>query len=672
MYAGTIIEYIDNSEIPEVEADLGMSDPFFIAAFSSEKGPEDPIVISGEDFYKLFVTPDNAQESGYFIPFAKHGQPLLQAANIIDNGGKIYAKRVVADDATLANVVIYGSVSKKEDGVAQVGYTYSSLGNAKTYADVLASASAHKVMKYTGALEAGSYYFKEAEGKLHEFTLVDAIVDGDTITWVAGSRKVVVEAAGKEAVELTVTDVETSSLSEVTFIENKTYPLLAITDNGRGESKKKFRLIPNYEYSRDQDFMIYNLQIVEENRVLVNPLVSLDPEAIFLNESIAIDNQFNAVLGQIKTKFFEDSYAEFVAAIADITGQTVAEVKAIDIVNGTNRKGEPLVEIVTSGAELDPTVDIDLQNGYGNALLNGSNGAFGNKPIETEEYANKLIEFFTGVYTDDVYDSDNYKFDVIFDANYPNKVKRAIEDYVMFREDVFFFCDFGTKVHNYADIKEIVNPLNDDSDHRHADTKFVAYYHNYWDMLDPYTKKPITVTITYDLAGYCVDHFQNGRVRPFAGQLYGFTFPNAIQGTVNFIPKIIPGVNQRQQMNDVRVNYAVYYNGVLTLDSEYTSQSKLSQFSYINNVLATQEVVKEIRTLCPKNRYTFLGQESLNKYKADVESMVLTKFRANFDTLEMVYLGDSSYERNKIFYAGINVRFRDFIQTEIFKVYALQ
>lgn len=670
MYAGTIIEYIDNSEIPNVEADLESSDPFFIVAFSSEKGPEDPTVVAGEDFYKLYITPDNAQDSGYFIPFAKHGQPLLQAANIVDNGGKLYAKRVVADDATLANVVIYGSVSKKEDGVAQVRYTYKSVENAKAFTDVWSSAAASGVMTFTGALTAAGYYFADTEGKLHEFTLNEDIQEGDSITWTEGSDKVVVKAADKDDVELDLNDVETSTLTLVTFESTKTFPLMAITDNGRGECKKKFRLIPSYEYSRDQDFMIYNLQVVEENRVLVNPLVSLDPEAIFLNEGISIENQFKSVLGQIKTKFYEDGYNNLLAAIAAITGETVEEVKAIDIINGTTRKGEALTTIVTA-EDLDPEVDIDLQNGYGNQLYGGTNGEFGNRPLEAPSYADKLVEFFGGQYTDDIYDSDNYKFDVIFDANYPNKVKKAIEDYVMFREDVFFFCDFGTNCHGYNDIKEVINPLASDLNHRHADSKFVAYYHNFWQMADPYTRKPITVTITYDLAGYCVDHFRNGRVRPFAGQLYNFTFPNAIQGTVNFVPKIIPEVNQRQQLTDLRVNYVTYYNGILTLDSEYTSQNKHTQFSYINNVLATQEVIKEIRNICPKNRYTFLGKESLNRYKADVESMVLSKYRANFETLEMVYLGDSSYELNKIFFAGINVRFRNFIQTEIFKVYAL-
>ena len=110
MYAGTVIEYVDLSEIPVLEA-VSTERPFFVAAFSSEKGTERPIVIEGTDFYKMYATPDASQSNGYFIPFEKHGQPLLQAARIIDAGGKLYAKRVVAKDAELANIVVYANVT---------------------------------------------------------------------------------------------------------------------------------------------------------------------------------------------------------------------------------------------------------------------------------------------------------------------------------------------------------------------------------------------------------------------------------------------------------------------------------------------------------------------------------------------------------------------------------
>ena len=405
--------------------------------------------------------------------------------------------------------------------------------------------------------------------------------------------------------------------------------------------------------------MMYTFQVIEEGSILDTKLISLDSSKQYLSQNISIKSQFRSVNSQIATSFLEGTFESFIQSIADITGNSYNDVISIDVLNGKNRKGEAISYI-----SIEPD-SFDLQYVYGILLQGGTNGSFGSVPFNSGAYIEEMVEFFNGTYTDDIYDVDNLKFDFIVDANYPDQVKTAIENFVMFREDCFFFCDFGLGITSYNDVLNMVEQS------RYADTKFVAYYHNSYDIIDPYTQKQIPVTITYDIAALLVDHFYNGRVRPFAGQLYGITFPNAIENTVNFIPKIIPGTNQKQLMNDIRVNYATYYDGVLTMDSEYTSQKKHSQFSYINNILATQEVIKAIRTRCPKIRYSFINQEGLVKYKEDVENNVLNKYSGNFDTLELVYLGDSTYEANKIFYAGINVRFRDFIQTEIFKVYAL-
>lgn len=723
MYAGTIIEYVDLSEIPVLET-VEERDPFYITVFSSEKGTEDPIIIGGQDFFKMFVTPDPTQPSGYFIPFAKHGQPLLQAANIINAGAKVYAKRVVAEDATLANIVIYanvnsGKVQEEIGGVTQyyslddegnyvldingkkikvsqahndsgipnepvmidrvtIRYTYSWSDTAKSIGQIVANNSSPRSTLYTynvtSTLTAGSYSFTDEDGVIYEFSLSSDLNEGDTIAWSSGLTSVVVKS-GEQTSTIAITEVTSSTETVINFERTKEFPLIVITDNGRGESKKKIRIVPNYEYSKDYDFMLYNFIVNEEGTSLVNKLVSLDPEVKYLSSNVSIKNQFNYQMSQIKTEFIESSYRELIQYIADATGNTFKEVQSIDILNGTDRKGEKLSYIHVFGtteeekAQLDYNVDIDLQTVYGNQLVGGSNGAFGSAPIDTPEYADAVAGFFNGEYTDDIYDVDNLKFDFVIDANYPSKVKKAIEDFVMFREDCSFFCDFGLEVTNFHDIENMVQVSRDDA--RKADSKFVFYYHNYYDIIDPYTNKQITVTICYDIAALLVDHCRNGRIRPFAGQLYNITLPNAIEGTVNYIPKIIPGENQKQKMNDIRVNYASYYDGVLTIDSEYTSQKKHTQFSYINNVLATQEVVKAIRTRCPKIRYSFLGQEGLIAYKEDVQNNVLKYYASNFETLQLVYLGDSTYETNKIFYAGINVRFKDFVQTEIFKVYAL-
>lgn len=705
MYAGTIFEYVDLSEIPVLET-VSAESPFFVAAFSSEKGTEKPIVIDGADFYKMFATPDASQSNGYFLSFEKHGQPLIQAARIIDSGAKLYAKRVVAKDAELANIVIHASVTATQkqkvvkdtngndllqywtvdesgkkietseatnaDGTANepvmidtadITYSASSRTGVASIAQVADIENTKTTASYiytvtSAGLVGGTYALKDVSGVLYEFTIDGDLVEGDKLTWDGKQTQINYTASGIEK-STSITVVSATAVTEIKPVITQTFPILIVADNGRGESKKKIKIVPNYEYSKDLDYMIYNFQVIEEGSILDSKLISLDSSKQYLSKNISISSQFSSVLSQIKTKFMEDSFAAFVQNIADITGKTYDEIISVDILNGKNRKGENIDYVnITSNS-------FDLQYIYGTLLQGGSNGSFGTHPFGSEAYIEEMVEFFNGTYTDDIYDVDNLKFDFIVDANYPEAVKTAIENFVMFREDCFFFCDFGVGITNFLDVRNMVQ------ESRHADSKFVAYYHNSYDIIDPYTQRQITVTIMYDIANLLVDHYFNGRIRPFAGQLYGITFPNAIENTINFIPKIIPGTNQKQLMNDIRVNYVTYYDGVLTMDSEYTSQNKHTQFSYINNILATQEVIKAIRTRCPKIRYSFINQEGLVKYKEDVENNVLNKYSGNFETLELVYLGDSTYEANKIFYAGINVRFRDFIQTEIFKVYAL-
>ena len=112
-------------------------------------------------------------------------------------------------------------------------------------------------------------------------------------------------------------------------------------------------------------------------------------------------------------------------------------------------------------------------------------------------------------------------------------------------------------------------------------------------------------------------------------------------------------------------------DNALVIETEFTSQEKYTQLSFINNVLATQEVVKAIRTNCPASRYSFIDGDDLSKYKADVDSYI-EPYRNNFKNIKLTYVEDPYYTANKIFYAALEVQFRDFVQTELFKITALQ
>ena len=167
-----------------------------------------------------------------------------------------------------------------------------------------------------------------------------------------------------------------------------------------------------------------------------------------------------------------------------------------------------------------------------------------------------------------------------------------------------------------------------------------------------------------------VNHFMNGAYRPVAGIANNIILTSAIEGTVNFTPRITPAVNQKTLLDDLRINYAIFYEGQCVMQTLYTSQENYTQLSYINNVLAIQEVARAVRTSCPKNRYTFANGNDFSAYATSV-SNVLANYRNNFAELSFEYTQSAIHAAQKIFYASIKFRFNNWVQTEIFDLYAL-
>ena len=174
----------------------------------------------------------------------------------------------------------------------------------------------------------------------------------------------------------------------------------------------------------------------------------------------------------------------------------------------------------------------------------------------------------------------------------------------------------------------------------------------------------------YSMAVALINHFNMRRHSPCAGIQFGFVFDDAIKGTVNFCPKYTPKVDQKTDLMDLGLNYCGYINNQLVLETTNTSQDPYSQFSYINNILAVQQIIHKVREVCPVNRYTFITSDDLETYKKAVNDAIM-QYKENFDTLEFVYVSDPVMKANKIFNASIKVSFKDFVQTEIFKIYAL-
>ena len=525
MYPGTIFNWHDQSEIKTVTNVTNVDDsPLLLQVFSSDKGTEDMIEVSGSDFKAMYGEMD----------FAKHGQSAIQAAAIVEAGGRLLAKRVVATDSTLASVVFVANVTviPHDDepavpDIAKVKWTTQTITGCKTFEEINAQAL--------------------------------ALLDED----------------------------------------QGVYPLIVVTDNGRGKSLKAVRFNPDYATSKTIGKMFYTLGVYEGTSITEQKAVSLDPTVVYNNNAYRLDRYTcTQVVGEVNETVF-DKYVEKLVATLLIETDVL---RNYDLIYGYTNTGAPIPNF-----ELDSeSVDLDQTNGV--ELAGGVNGAFGNTPCKTDAWTTAIAEFFSGtdpIVGERVWDVDQYKVAAVCDANYPDLVKNAIADWTNFRQDCVFFRDYGLGLKTFLEIKAKYDSFA---------TKrscFIMDYCTNYQIKDPISKKNIEVTMTYDLAPILVTHIANNTFAPMAGFINGFILKNPIKGSINFTPINTPTINQKEAMEEIRVNYAIFEEDNCVVQSCYTSQDKYTQLSYGNNVIAIQRVLRAVRTACPKQRYSFFARQAL-------------------------------------------------------------
>lgn len=619
MYPSTTFELVDKSAKVSTEA-ISESIITEVMASSTDKGPENMMYVKGDVFYKLF---------GENISFAKHGQPLLQTANAIDNGATVLFKRLVAADATLANIAVLAKVSKEEvqkkDEDGKLLYIDPVTGKETT--------------------DKGSGNSPAVEIRCNIRYTCESVV---------GSKNINEQA---ETIAKKLVDDSASGDDDIELLEY-TYPLFIISDNGRGVSKKRVRISPDYKSSKYKEFMKYELTVIENNTIIERSNFLLDHEYIENNVNKSLNTVCKSSY-QIQAKLFENYFDSFINKVAEISGLDYDYLIQNDIYFGKDK----ITQENMDGVYVDLDKGFNLSFIYGIDLTSGTNGSFGESPFGTKEWEQQAVEFFSGNFDNRIFDLYTTPMDVIIDANYPKPVKLKIEELTLFREDVIYMRDNGLGLTDISDIFYYHEEM--------SNSKFILPYHNSYDVIDPYTKKQVTVTIGYSLARLMVNHFTNGRNRPIAGFLHGMIIPEAIENTINFLPSVTPNVDEKQELDDARINYCSYYENTLVIETFYTSQQERTDFSYGNNILTTQELMKAIRKKCPRIRYSFTTGDDLTHYQNDVNS-VIAKYAGNFYYSEMIYAEDpAATDENRVYYAVIYVSFRPFVQAEKFKIIAL-
>ena len=574
----------------------------FMIASSFDKGPEEMTRVSGDTFYSLYGTD---------IRFSRHGQIAIEAAAIIDAGGELLVKRIVADDATLDNIVFLATLSSSTTQATD---------------------------------DEGNLLYLDSEGNQTTTETEEIVVDSTStsIKWSAVS------------IENCYTYDEVVEQAEALLdTDAGVYPLIVIVDNGRGDTGKAVRIYAANEVSTTLNKTFYTLSTYEGTTRTDTTTVTIN-STVYDGKNYGLDEYS---MTQIKGHSSQAIYSQFIQALADSLGITAEEADMIDIVSCLSYKG-----VAVDGLTLDAD-SIDLTVDYGVELSGGDNGEFGISPANTDAWTDALLEFYNGEYSNEIYELDEQKVCFIPDANLPYTVKEAIAALVTFREDCVFLRDTCLDVTSYATAVAAMENFE-------TNNKFITNYCSWYQIYDPYDYRRIKVTMLYDLVKCLVTVYNTGIHVPTAGIANGYILESPIEGTINFIPRITPDVNEKQLMDDLRMNYAFFQNGQCVVQSLYTSQEAYTQLSYMNNVLAIQEVVRSVRTACPKKRYTFVDDGDFSEYAEHVQK-ILANFSSNFDTLNFIYTKDNIMSNQKIFYASIEFAFKDWAQSEIFDVYAI-
>ena len=613
MYAGTKVNWHEVLMADSNKSSIDDSLPLFLCAFSADKGSEEITDLTYSEFKKMYGDTAN---------FFKYGQPLLQAHQILAAGGRVLGKRIVAEDATLANLIITAEVTSQEVN--------------KTNADgqqLYIGSDGQETTEVTDTLA----------------TTVYATVKYDSVTY---NVKTMAELEAKAA------SLKTESV----------FPLFIISDNGRGVSVKKVRITPDYDTSKKLTYMLYKIAEIEGVSAVETQRFSMYPDAVNtingVRRNMVLDKH---TMSQLNAEMYTEGCSAFIEKLAEITGYSVDDLYTFDVLFGKTVKQKELGLI-----KIDET-GLDITSEYGMELKSGSNGKFGDAPfagtVASQEWADQAIAFFDGTFSDEIFDLDQHKIDFCVDANYPDDVKAAIVKLADFREDFFYFRDLGLNITSITDVYDKVTDLN------WTLTPFAGDYMSTYDIIDPFSHKQINVTMTYGLAPLLVNHYTTNVAAPIAGEFNNFVISDYVPGTLNIIPRVTPTVDQKEILDDLKVNFVnLTSDKLLAVQSTYTSQDHNGPLSYSSNVIVTQMVIKSIRRYCPKIRFMLMDANATDfgKYKTLIEDNVISRFAQHFKSIELIYTRDDEQIASKIFNASLYCYYRDFPQGEVFDVFAIE
>ena len=563
----------DNTEFEDFSAVSAESPIRFINVFMSAKGEDG--VIKGIDNVKDYI--EEYGNPNYEL-YGQHG--YMPYAALSSGEAKCWCMRIMPQDAAYANVII-NALTKIEtvDGVNQVQIKF-------------------------------------------ETASIDNLTDKESLA---------IQMDG-----LTVANPETNEEGW------SVYPIMGFVCKGRGTygNTLRVRFVTDDLSDKDNDYKNYTLEVLDSEGYLSikeSFTVSLYDYAVISKESIFTDDVVNdtengskkieSYINVANLKAIYEMYAKNVPSDSTIIPEQEFDFLFGGVKTTPNKIGNYVID-VDNGIAFDKTDGLVLTGGtqgcfaldYQPEEITYDDGT-GNivttlGPTRDELIEQEYINAFGGVepYDKAIRSKRRTPAEFIMDANYPENVKRALAELILYRYDARGILDAGI-------ITTPSHALSWAADFTNISDRIISKECQHYKIRCPFSGKKIPVTVTYYLAANLPTHYKSfGNQVPFVGEAYA-----QLNGYVK--KSLKPNIDA----DDLTVKEELYTNRVNFFECiaednfvrgvQGTSQMKWSDLSEENNVAVMLEMKRKLEEFVAARIYNFAEPADRARFTEDADRM---------------------------------------------------
>lgn len=643
----------------------------------------DPISVGGTRIMSVFQSPRGIDGKIQTIstgvnefvkkfgmgPFSKYGQPLLNAYTAANtNVATIYGLRVMPNDAARSNLHVYAAYKVDTAQEDEEDAPWNA-GGTKKYMDIkflTASTSAEDQIVSKKALTADELV------QIGEDSPAETAKPTDEGYTVVHLFSVACTGRGIYGNNIAVRCASSTRADKANQFKNYS-----------------FQVLENNEVYEQADVCFYDDAIVGETNKAADVVIN-DSESGLENIRIGVNYEgFSEIIKKYNDEvaapiLADDTALEAYAKYLGLetkpnNGKDIVKERLVltdenfDVLTGINKK---IVEIISnpsltniinytiqpsSSAGLNPI--INLNEVAGNRLTDGSDGAYTMEPNESLEGI--YIAAFNGEIDSDIRSRNKYPVDVIFDANYTDKVKLALASLCIARGDCVCYLDCGTNLTS----KDA--PLNAASSIDIGTVNRLVSIDGYQcKARDPYSKRIIDVTSTYLLSSAIPLHFNiySGKHIPFAGGRYG-QLSGFIKGSV--FPAYDEDIDAEYmtEMYDARINYAqLNPKGIVTRATQQTRQEITSNLSELNNMHIILDIKRDCENLVALYNYNFLNAKELAAFNKDAEELLRKYSNTQVESISATFDSTDFEEEQGVLHLYVDVRQKKLIKTAMIDI----